>query len=63
MRKENTRACYRSFGLAGTFYQIKADGLAYPVEDSMKKPFAVVSFFAQDDTLELDTAESYKVQI
>ena len=29
----------------------------------MKTPFAVVSFFAQDDTLELDTAESYKVQI
>jgi len=46
-------------GLAGTFYQIKADGVAYPVEDSVKTPFAVVSFFAPDDTLELDTADSY----
>jgi acetolactate decarboxylase len=46
-------------GLAGTFYQIKADGVAYPVEDSVKTPFSVVSFFAPDDTLELDTADSY----
>jgi len=46
-------------GLAGIFYQIKADGVAYPVEDSVKTPFAVVSFFAPDDTLELDTADSY----
>lgn len=50
-------------GLAGTFYQIKADGVAYPVEDSVKTPFAVVSFFAPDDTLELDTADSFIVQI
>jgi len=46
-------------GLAGTFYQIKADGVAYPVEDSVKTPFSVVSFFAPDDTLKLDTADSY----
>jgi len=50
-------------GLAGTFYQIKADGVAYPVEDSVKTPFAGVSFFAPDDTLELDTADSFIVQI
>jgi len=46
-------------GLAGIFYQIKADGVAYPVEDSVKTPFAVVSFFTPDDTLKLDTADSY----
>jgi len=35
-------------GLEGKFYQIKADGIAYPVDDSMKTPFAVVTFFEPD---------------
>lgn len=47
-------------GLDGTFYQIKADGVAYPVEDSMKTPFAVVTFFDPDETVMLDTADNYK---
>jgi acetolactate decarboxylase len=30
------------------FYQIKADGLVYPVNNSMKTPFAIVTDFAPD---------------
>ena len=37
-------------GLDGEFYQIKADGIAYPVDDLMKTPFAVVTFFEPDKT-------------
>lgn len=29
----------------GSFYQIKSDGVAYPVDDSQKTPFAIVQFF------------------
>jgi len=46
-------------GLEGTFYQIKVDGVAYPVKDSMKTPFAVVTFFAPDKTVALDTTNNY----
>ena len=35
-------------GLDGDFYQVKADGIAYPVSDSMKTPFACVTFFDTD---------------
>jgi acetolactate decarboxylase len=35
-------------GLGGKFYQMKADGIVYPVPDSMKTPFAVVTFFNSD---------------
>ncbi|HJH27524.1 MAG TPA: hypothetical protein C5S37_12375 [Methanophagales archaeon] len=31
-----------------SFYQIKADGVAYPVDDSMTTPFACVIFFDAD---------------
>jgi acetolactate decarboxylase len=41
-------------GLDGEFYQIKVDGTAYPVDDSMKTPFAVVTFFEPDESLLLD---------
>ena len=41
-------------GLEGRFYQIKADGIAYSVLDSMKTPFAVVTFFKSDQTLFLN---------
>ena len=46
-------------GLEGAFYQIKVDGVAYPVKDSMKTPFAVVTFFAPDKTAMLDTTDNY----
>lgn len=34
--------------LDGEFYQVKADGVAYPVADTMKTPFASVTFFQAD---------------
>jgi acetolactate decarboxylase len=37
-------------GLEGRFYQIKADGVASPVPDSMTTPFAVVTVFDTDKT-------------
>jgi len=46
--------------MAGEFYQIKADGKAYPVEDSMKTPFAVVTFFEPDKAVSLDKALDYE---
>lgn len=36
-------------GFDGDFYQIKIDGVAYPVEGSMKTPFSTVTFFEADD--------------
>ncbi len=46
-------------GLGGKFYQIKADGIAYPVDDLMKTPFAVVTFFEPDKSVLLDEAVDY----
>ncbi|MDH5662707.1 MAG: acetolactate decarboxylase [Elusimicrobiota bacterium] len=48
------------FALEGKFYRIKADGIAYPVDDSMKTPFAVVTFFRPDKSVLLDKASDYK---
>ncbi len=47
-------------GLEGRFYQIKADGIAYSVLDSMKTPFAVVTFFKPDKALLLDKLANCK---
>ena len=47
-------------GLDGVFYQIKADGIAYPVDDLMKTPFAVVTFFESDEIKEIDKSVNYK---
>ncbi|MCZ7402554.1 MAG: acetolactate decarboxylase [Candidatus Methanoperedens sp.] len=41
--------------LDGKAYQIKTDGVAYAVNDSMKTPFAVVTFFEPDKKLFLNT--------
>lgn len=46
-------------GLDGKFYQVKTDGIAYPVSDSVKTPFAVVTFFKTDKTVVLEKAEDY----
>ncbi len=43
----------------GDFYQIKADGLAYEVSDSMSTPFAQMVFFDVDKTIELDDEITY----
>jgi acetolactate decarboxylase len=34
-------------------YQIKSNGVAYPVDDKMKAPFAVVTFFEPDQTVKV----------
>lgn len=48
------------FALGGKFYRIKADGKAYPVEDSLKAPFAVLTYFDPDKTAWLDKTSDYK---
>jgi acetolactate decarboxylase len=47
-------------GLDGSFYQIRADGMAYPVDGSMKTPFAVVTFFEPDRSVLLDRTVNYE---
>lgn len=46
-------------GLEGKFYQIKADGTAYPVDSSQKAPFAVVTFFESDKSALLNQGLEY----
>lgn len=46
--------------LDGKFYQIKADGIAYPVNGSVKTPFAVVTFFDPDRSVTLDKSLNYE---
>jgi acetolactate decarboxylase len=48
-------------GLDGGFYQIKADGKAYPVSDSMTTPFAVVTVFDADRTVAAQEGMVYEV--
>lgn len=47
-------------GLDGRFYQIKADGVAYSVPDSMTTPFAVVTEFDDDKTAFVQTTMDYE---
>jgi acetolactate decarboxylase len=47
-------------GLEGRFYQIKANGVAYLVPDSMTTPFAVVTVFDADKTLSAQDGMDYK---
>src|SRR4030042_1089532 len=44
----------------GMFYQIKSDGVAYPVDDAQETPFAVVQFFKPDFHAELDQEMEYE---
>lgn len=41
-------------GLNGKFYQIKSDGVVSSVDDSMRTPFAVVTFHEADKTVMLN---------
>jgi acetolactate decarboxylase len=41
----------------GAFYQVKADGRVYPVQDAQRTPFAVVQWFEPDLELRLDGAD------
>jgi acetolactate decarboxylase len=40
-------------------YQVRADGVAYPVDDQMKTPFAVVTYFEPDQTVEVTDSVDY----
>ncbi|NQT74711.1 MAG: acetolactate decarboxylase, partial [Chloroflexi bacterium] len=40
-------------------YQIKADGIAYQVDDEMKAPFVMVTYFEPDQTVLLDETKDY----
>ncbi len=40
--------------LEGKFYQVKADGVAYPVADTMQTPFASVTYFEADKSQALN---------
>jgi len=41
-------------GLDGTFYQVISDGTVHVVPDSMKTPFAAVTFFESDKSLSIN---------
>ena len=45
--------------LDGNFYQIKADGVAYPVTDTMTTPFACVIFFDADREIPVGEGMNY----
>lgn len=46
--------------LNGKFYQVKADGKVYTVDDSMKTPFAIVTFFEPDRTILVNEQMNYE---
>jgi len=46
--------------LAGNVYQITSDGKACPAADSMKTPFAVVTFLEPEVTARVDGCDSYE---
>jgi acetolactate decarboxylase len=46
--------------LDGKFYQIKTDGLAYPIADEIKTPFATVTFFRKERSLQLSGQITYE---
>ena len=47
-------------GFDGNFYQVKADGIAYPVSASMETPFASVTFFDVDRKEQLPEGMNYE---
>jgi acetolactate decarboxylase len=47
-------------GFDGSFYQVRADGITYPVSDSMETPFACVTFFDTDYEEELPEGFDYE---
>lgn len=44
--------------LDGDYYQVKADGVAYPVQDDMTAPFATVTHFDVDQTVAVQNASN-----
>jgi acetolactate decarboxylase len=47
-------------GLDGKFYQIKADGVASLIPDSMISPFATVTFFKPENLINLEREMNYQ---
>ena len=47
-------------GLDGKFYQVKTDGVAYPVTNEMKTPFSTVTFFRRERSLRLNGQMNYQ---
>ena len=45
--------------LDGQFYQVRSDGKVVPVRDSMRTPFAVVTFFRADRSLTVTNSGSF----
>ncbi len=45
--------------LDGKFYQVKSNGYAYPVSDSLKTPFSIVKFFRSEKTVYLVRSYNY----
>ena len=43
----------------GKFYQVKVNGIAYPVADNEKTPFAIVTFFDIDKSIKINDALDY----
>ena len=50
-------------GLDGKFYQIRTNGKAYLISDTMKTPFAEVTFFKADTTILLDDSINSYAQL
>jgi acetolactate decarboxylase len=46
--------------LDGTFYQVKSDGKVYNVPDNEKTPFAAVTFFDNDKSIEVKSSLNYR---
>jgi acetolactate decarboxylase len=46
--------------LDGKFYQVRVDGMAYPVQDSMQTPFSVVTFFEPDESFKVKAKLNYQ---
>ncbi|MDI6852776.1 MAG: acetolactate decarboxylase [Deltaproteobacteria bacterium] len=46
-------------GVDGKFYQVKADGVAYPVAETAKTPFANVTFFRAEKTINIKKAVGF----
>ncbi len=48
-------------GLDGKFYQVKANGIVYPIAPDMKTPFAAVTFFTTEKSLHFNETINYQL--
>jgi acetolactate decarboxylase len=45
--------------LDGDYYQVKADGVAYPVQGNTTTPFSTVTYFQADQTIAIQNASNF----